>query len=171
MIYFILQCMYLMVPAYLANMAPVLVRKIDFLDKPISKKFLGDHKTWRGFVFGTLAGVLGAFLQKWLYSYPVFASLSFFDYSNWLVVGFLLGFGALFGDSVKSFFKRKAGVKPGGRFIPADQLDYSIGSLLLISFVFRLTWQMIVVVLVVNFIMHIIGNHVGYYIGLRKVKW
>jgi len=169
--YFVLQCMYLMLPAYFANMMPVLVKKINFLDKPISKKYLGNHKTWRGIVFGTLAGMLVAYIQKMLYAYPFFAGLSFVDYSNWLIFGFLLGFGALFGDAVKSFFKRKAGVKPGGRFIPADQLDYSLGSILFVSFVFRLTWQMIVVVLVVNFILHIIANHLGYYLGLSKVKW
>ena len=178
MLLFLLQCAYFMLPAYFANMAPVLVKKIKFLDYPIdfNKKFrgkpiLGSHKTWRGLFFGVVAGVIIAYLQRLLYAYPFFARLSFIDYSNWLAIGFLLGFGSLFGDAVKSFFKRKAGVKPGGRFIPADQLDYSIGALLFVSIVFVPTWQIIVTILVLNFVLHVLANHIAYYLKLTKVKW
>ena len=54
------------------------------------------------------------------------------DIFAWFFIGLLLGSGALIGDAVKSFFKRKEGIKPGNRFIPWDQLDYSIGSLVLL---------------------------------------
>ena len=145
MIDFIASVFYLMLPAYFANMAPVLVKDIhlfDFLAKPIDfgkkikgKPILGSHKTFRGFIFGVIFALIIAYVQHILYRYPFFSSISFINYSNWIAVGFLLGFGALFGDSVKSFFKRRVGIKPGHRFIPWDELDYTIGSLLFISIV------------------------------------
>ncbi len=160
-----------MLPAYFANMAPVIFKKIDILDKPINEKLLGSHKTWRGLFFGVLAGIVIAYIQFILQRYDLFSDLVFFDYSNWLALGFLLGFGALFGDIVKSFFKRRVGIKPGKRFIPWDQLDYSIGSLLLVWIFYTLTWKIVITVILVNFILHIFVNHLAYYLGLREVKW
>jgi len=171
MIYFILQCVYFMLPAYFANMMPILVKKINFLDEPINKKLLGSHKTWRGLFFGVIAGIIIAYIQFVLQRYDLFLNLSFFDYSNWLALGFLLGFGALFGDMIKSFFKRRAGIKPGKRFIPWDQLDYSIGSLLMVWIFYTLTWKIAITVIIVNFFLHILVNHVAYYLNLKNVKW
>ena len=178
MITFILQCVYFMLPAYLANMAPLLARKVRFLDIPVdfNKKWrgnpiLGSHKTWRGIFFGIIAGVITAYIQFKLRNYLFFASISLLDYSNWAAIGFLLGFGALFGDLVKSFFKRRIGVKPGARFIPWDQIDYTIGALLFISVIFVPSWQMIAALLITNFILHVAANHIGYYLGINDVKW
>ncbi len=163
--------MYLMVPAYFANMMPVFVKKVNFLNKPIHKELLGDHKTWRGLVFGVIAGIILAYIQFVLQEYEFFFNLGFIDYTNWFSIGFLLGAGALIGDIIKSFFKRKVGIKPGGKFIPWDQLDYSIGSLLFVSLMFAPTLQIVVTVLILNFVLHIITNHIGYYLKLNDDKW
>jgi len=178
MINLILKVFYLMIPVYFANMTPVFTRKINFLNYPVdfNKKFkgkpiLGSHKTFRGFFFGILAGIIITYIQFLLQRYPAFASISLFDYSNWIVIGFLLGCGSLIGDSTKSFFKRRANIKPGKPFIPWDQLDYSIGSLLFISFIYLLPWEIIITTLVLNFLLHIVANHLGYYLKIRKVKW
>ena len=52
---FLLKCFYLMLPAYFANMAPVIVKRIDFLAFPVDfsktlgkKPILGKNKTFRG---------------------------------------------------------------------------------------------------------------------------
>jgi len=178
MLMFLLKILYFMLPAYFANMAPVFVRKIKFLDYPIdfNKKFkgkpiLGKHKTWRGLFFGIILGLIIAYIQFKLYNYSFFAELSFFDYSNWISLGFLLSFGALVGDSIKSFFKRRAGVKPGKPFIPWDQIDYAIGSIVFVSIVYPLTIAQIITILLVSFLGHILINHLGYYLKIREVKW
>ncbi|MBR9692189.1 CDP-2,3-bis-(O-geranylgeranyl)-sn-glycerol synthase [Candidatus Woesearchaeota archaeon] len=178
MIEIILISIYFMLPAYFANMIPVFAAKLKFLNYPVDfgKKFkgkpiFGSHKTWRGLFFGVITGIIIAYLQKLLYIYPFFSSISLVDYSNWLALGFLLGFGALIGDLVKSFFKRRAGVKAGQRFIPWDQLDYTIGSLLFVFIVFIPSWQIIAAIVVINFILHVIANHLAYYAKLSDVKW
>jgi len=176
--YIILKAVYFMLPAYFANMMPIFSKRINFLNYPVDfnkklfgKSILGSHKTYRGFFFGIIGAIVIAYVQFLLSRFTLFSNISLLDYSNWLVIGFLIGFGALFGDSVKSFFKRRVGVAPGKPFIPWDQIDYSVGSLLLISIIYIPSWDLVIAVIVINFILHITANHIGYYIGIRKVKW
>lgn len=172
----ILASLYFILPAYFANMAPIVFKNFfNFLAKPIDlgkkfrrKRILGDNKTFRGFFVGILAGIFIAYIQ-----FTLNLTINITDYSNWLAIGFLLSFGALFGDSVKSFIKRQKGIKPGERFFPWDQLDSIIGSLAFASFFifpeFRL--QAVLLLLVLTPILTIIINHLAFYTGLRKEKW
>lgn len=178
MIDLIISAVYLMIPAYFANMAPVFVKKLNFLNYPIDfnkkinkKPILGSHKTWRGLFFGVIAGIIMAYTQFLLQRYAFFESISLVDYSSWLAIGFLLGFGALFGDTIKSFFKRRFNAKPGKRFIPWDEIDYTVGSLFFLSIIYIPSWQIILAALIINLLFHIIANHVAYYLKLSKVKW
>ncbi|MBI2107611.1 CDP-archaeol synthase [Candidatus Woesearchaeota archaeon] len=177
--FFVLKCFYFMLPAYLSNMAPVFVKKIfNFMAVPLDfnktmngKPILGENKTFRGVFFGTLFGILIAFLQYYLYQYGFYRNLSFFDYSNWLLFGFLMGFGAIISDSIKSFFKRRAGVKPGDKFMPFDQVDFVIGGLVFIMPVFSLTWAIFLTSLLLSFLLHILSVHVAFYLHIRDEKW
>ena len=100
-----------------------------------------------------------------------FSNISFFDYSNWIVFGLLMGFGALTGDLIKSFFKRRIGIKPGGKFIPFDQTDFVVGALVFIIPVFGFNWKIFLTSLVLSFILHIIVNHISFYLKIRNEKW
>lgn len=169
-----------MLPAMIANMMPVFTRNVSFLNIPVdfnktwhAKPIFGSHKTYRGFFFGILGAILVAYAQSKLYIYPAFQKISFFNYSttSFLLIGFLIGFGVLFGDLVKSFFKRRVNVKPGDKFFPWDQLDLVIGALVFISIIKIPSWQMIVFYLIVGPVLHIFFNHLGYWLGIQKVKW
>ena len=175
---FILKCFYLMLPAYFANMAPVLVKKIDIFAYPIefNKKInnipiFGKHKTFRGFIFGIIFAVIVTYLQFLLHSLNFFKNISFMDYQNWLLFGFLMGLGALAGDSFKSFFKRQLGHKPGAKFVPFDQVDFVVGALIFIAPVFNLTFKIFIISLFLSFILHIIVNHFAFYLKIRNEKW
>lgn len=174
----VIAAVYLMLPAYAANMAPVFVKKINFLNYPVdfnktfkNKPILGSHKTFRGLFFGTLAAIIIVYVQFRLQNLFVFNAISLLDYSNWILIGFLLGFGALAGDIVKSFFKRRFDIKPGDKFIPWDQIDYTIGSLIFISIISVPSIDIIIAALIINFLLHISANHIAYYLKLSKVKW
>ncbi|MBW2967458.1 CDP-archaeol synthase [Candidatus Woesearchaeota archaeon] len=178
---FALKALYLFLPAGFANMAPPFFRDMRFLDCPVDfghrwkgKTLFGSHKTWRGVFFGTLIAIITVFIQKILFlDYPVFRGISLLDYSavNFVLLGFLLGFGALLGDIVKSFMKRRAGIAPGNPWIPFDQIDFILGSLALLCFVYIPSWQTVLFLLVAIPILHIFFNHVGYYMGINKNKW
>ena len=87
------------------------------------------------------------------------------------MLGLLLSSGALVGDMVESFFKRRANVKPGKPFIPWDQLDYVVGALLFVYFIYPLTIAKIIIILLISVFGHILFSHLGYYLKLKKVKW
>ena len=174
----VLKSAYFIAPAALANIAPVFSHKI-FKGKPIpidqGKKFngkplFGSHKTYRGFIAGVIMAIIVIFIQKALYSFEGFRNFSLIDYYsvNLLALGFLFGFGALFGDLAESFVKRRLNKKSGELFIPWDQLDFMIGALLLASIIYVPSWQVIITVLVITLIFHILLSLVAYYWGLKK---
>jgi len=185
----ILQSVYFLIPAYFANMAPPLVKKLkllEFLNIPLDfgKKFrdgrplFGRNKTYRGFLVGILGGVIGAYLQMLLYKFSIFQTLSIngIDYSNYqtiILIGVLMGAGAIAGDLVESFFKRRLNIDSGVSFVPWDQTDLVIGAYI---FVFPLiymfiSWQLFLCSLVVTFCLHIITNHLSFYLHIRSEKW
>lgn len=178
---FILQCVYFMLPAYFANMAPVMFRKwFSFLAVPMDmgktfrgKPILGKNKTFRGLVTGTLAGIGIAFIQYIIRdsSMANYLTLPGLDYNIWLHIGFLLGAGAIIGDAIESFFKRQRGIRPGEKFIPFDQTDFVIGSLAFVSLVYFPGWYVVAVVLILSIILHIACNHCAFWLGIRKEKF
>jgi CDP-2,3-bis-(O-geranylgeranyl)-sn-glycerol synthase len=135
----LLQALWFFVPAYLANMAPVLVHgHFKWLDRPLdggrmlwSKRIFGAHKTWRGLVAGTVVGLAAFAGQRLIYDAGWLRGLAAIDYGDTpLAVGFLLGLGTGIGDAVKSFFKRRIAIAPGEPWIGFDQLDFMVGAYL-----------------------------------------
>ncbi len=178
---FVLESLYLFLPGFIANMAPVFVKRVPFLDYPLDfgrvikgKRILGSHKTFRGLVAGIIFAIAVAYLQKVLFETSTFfMGISILNYSekSFLLIGFLLGFGALFGDALKSFFKRRFDVSPGKSWVPWDQLDFMLGMLVFILFIHIPDWRKVVFLLLVVPFLHIATNHIGFYLKIREVKW
>ncbi len=175
----LLQALYFILPAYFANIAPVLVKRINFLAYPVDfrKKLggepvFGSHKTWRGLFFATLGGLLIFYLQQFFYKADIFTELSLIDYSSFPVwFGALLGFGAIFGDLVKSFFKRRFAIAPGKSWIPFDQIDLVIGALVFSSFFYVPSLWIWIYLCLVTIPLHMIVKHIGYYSKISSQKW
>jgi len=174
----LMSCFYFMLPAYFANMAPVIVKKINFLKIPIDfgktfggKPLFGKNKTFRGLFFGTLFSIVIVYFQFVFYQNGIFVNLSFVNYSNWLLIGFLFGFGTIIGDLIESFAKRRLGYNPGKPFIPFDQLDFVLGALIFVYPVVQIGLSKIFLILLLSFFLHIFINHLAFYTGARKEKW
>ncbi|MBI4141490.1 CDP-archaeol synthase [Candidatus Woesearchaeota archaeon] len=162
MMFWLLELAYFMLPAYVANMAPVLSRFVGW-NIPLNKNLFGSHKTVVGTLFGLTAAVLMTFIQS--------EFVGFVYYTDWLLLGLLLGSGALFGDIVKSFVKRKLNIKEGKPWIPFDEIDFSIGALFFVSFVYFPGWVESIVIVVMSALGHIAVNHAAFYLKIRKEKW
>jgi CDP-2,3-bis-(O-geranylgeranyl)-sn-glycerol synthase len=198
------QALWVFLPAYMANMAPVFAMKlfpnwnarIDGGRKwKDGKPILGPGKTWRGLVAGC---VLGAATAVLLSLRPGTWNLSNFGYSlaggsihGPLILGFALGFGAIVGDAVKSFFKRRTGREGGAPWVPFDQLDFVVGGLffaylgaLLLSalppnptnwwwlmFGPAPGWWRLVVILILTPGLHYVVNIIGFKLKMKKVPW
>ena len=183
----ILPCIYFLLPAHLVNIAASLSKKIKPLMKleiPIDlgrqykgRPIFGSHKTWRGLFSGIVVGMAVALLQSWLYQFEVFKNISFINYKeiNIFLFGFLMSFGALFGDIIFAFFKRRKNVKPGVSWVPFDQINYVIGAFLFLVPYFEMQslnsiigLKIWLIVFILTPILHVFGNHLGYWLGFQK---
>jgi len=162
----IVQLAYLMLPAYLANMAPPFTRYWPGWNRPISRKWLGDHKTVVGFGAGFTVAMAATFVQSKLNWHG-----GLLPYAEWPLLGLAFGVGAMGGDSLKSFVKRLKGIPPGRPWIPMDQLDFVVGSLLLVMPIARVEWPDIVMIIFVSFAGDIVVNHLSFALGIRESEW
>jgi len=177
----IITTLYYVLPGLIANMVPIFVRNrfkflaipVDFNKKLFGKKIFGTHKTYRGFIFGILAAILVSLIQMILYDRRLFLSLSYIDYgtTSFIYIGAVLGFGALFGDLIRSFFKRRANLKEGAKWFPWDQIDYVLGIAVFSFFIKPMSWQMIIILLLTGPILSILATRTGYLLKIRKEKW
>jgi CDP-2,3-bis-(O-geranylgeranyl)-sn-glycerol synthase len=177
MLSLIADALWLMLPAYVANSSAVLFAGTlpidlgkDFLD---GRRVLGPGKTFRGFIGGTTAGVTVGIIQQ---AIRVYASLDFPLFEPIFVV-ITLAFGALLGDVVKSFFKRRLGFKRGASFPIADQYDFVVGALLLTYMLFpgwftsNFVPPVIVAIIVLTAPIHLLANYLGFRLGKKSVWW
>jgi len=182
MLNIIISAFYFALPAYVANMCPVIFAKLGLLkslNKPIDAgaqldghDLFGQNKTWRGLVAGTIGGIAVALLQDAVYFLPAFHSISLIDYHNqWLAFGTLAGGGAIIGDLIKSFFKRRIGIKPGASWPIFDQLDFIAGFFLFTCFIALPDWTIILTVCIMTLVLHPLVNIIGYLVGFKKVWW
>jgi CDP-2,3-bis-(O-geranylgeranyl)-sn-glycerol synthase len=170
-----------MLPAYLANMAPVFATKLfgnkyawplDFGKTYKDKEILGKNKTWRGLIAGIAVAIAIIYLQTYLYNFNFFKNLSLFDYQaiDKISYGFLFGLGVILGDAVKSFFKRRTNQKPGARWFFWDQLDF-LGALILILFVYLPPWYIFILIIIISPFLPLVSNWLGYKLKIKKVAW
>ena len=154
-------------PAYVANASPVIVAKIVKNPHPIDlhKKFfdnrriLGDGKTFEGFIGGVLAGT-GTSLVLQVMGY------------HSIEKGIVLSIGALVGDMIGSFIKRRKGYKRGQLAPLLDQLDFLLGSLTLYWIIFDdLNINLFIILIIITPIIHLITNYLAYSLKLKNVPW
>lgn len=156
------------IPLYFANATPVVIHgsiPVDGGRLLNGKPFLGKGKTilgtLAGIIFGTLFGALVIFF------YPAIL----ISIPQYFALALLLSIGALLGDMVKSFIKRRVGITSGAQWLVADQIDFVIGGLLLSLFVRIPELEVVVLVLAVTLIAHVASNFAAFKMKLKKVPW
>lgn len=159
-------------PAGIANATPLFINKISYIAQwktPIDfglhvrgKRMLGPNKTWRGLFFGILLGGLTGMIVYPFIGAPITNSGAHF------LIGGTLGFGALFGDALESFFKRQMDIPSGNSWILFDQLDYVLGAI-----VFSLPFAQLRIadyffIVFTYFVMHFIVTYIGYLLHFKE---
>ncbi len=182
------QVLWVLFPAYLANAAATFPKgrgpPMDFgrTWPRDGRRLLGPSKTWSGFLCGSFFFLWVGLLQSYLASIapppydivPAFAPTLL----GAVPVILLLTMGALTGDAIGSFLKRRWDIPAGGRVFLLDQLLFvlvPVGlGLLLVPSVFVPTFFSVEAVLwtaLFTLGLHIAFNYVGYWVGLKKVPW
>lgn len=170
----VLTILYFFIPAYIANMMPVFVRKLKFFDFPLDfgatlrgKRLFGAHKTWRGMIFGVLAGMLILYVQQLAYA-AGFTNWALYPYTNLhVLVGAAIAFGALMGDALESTVKRQLNIRDGGRLFFWDQLDYMFGALLVTIPYWISLWQETLYALLIIFACTVLIQKIGFLLRLK----
>jgi CDP-2,3-bis-(O-geranylgeranyl)-sn-glycerol synthase len=149
---------WLFLPAYFANAAPVLLHGGGPLDRGMNwsddKRILGDHKTVYGTIVGIAVGGVFGIIQ-----------------SNALQ-GFLFAVGAIFGDLLFAFIKRRLGIPPGKPLILWDQVGFIILAIVLGSFVEPSpTLAQDVAMIVTTIPVHYISNLFAWGLNWKKNPW
>ena len=125
-----------------------------------------------GIIVGALQGLAGPYLITNLGEYiytPIITNLP-----QGIITGFLLGFGALLGDALGSFIKRRIGIGRGKPAPILDQLDFVVVALLLASIVINYNTQFtaaafIAISILLTLVIHLLANTGAYLLGLKDV--
>ncbi|WP_424356316.1 CDP-2,3-bis-(O-geranylgeranyl)-sn-glycerol synthase [Methanobacterium sp. MBAC-LM] len=175
---------YFMLPAYLANVSALVFgggKPLDFgRNFRDGRRIIGNGVTWKGTIIGTLIGTLIGILQGSVSAYygnvfslipgitiiqgPIPTSIL-----QGALIGLFLGGGALIGDAVGSFIKRRIGIERGKAAPFLDQLDFVIGALVFASLIVFIPLNMIIIILIISIVLHLLTNMIAYLIGMKDV--
>jgi CDP-2,3-bis-(O-geranylgeranyl)-sn-glycerol synthase len=183
-----LAVLWLLLPAYVANAFATLPRgrgpPMDFgrVWKPDGRRIFGPSKSWSGFLFAGFLAMPVGLLEAWLIliapaSLRLVPQLAPTVLAAVPVVA-ILTFGAMSGDALGSFIKRRLGRQSGARTLLLDQLPFVLVPIAL-GLVFYpglflgvfASWEAVLWLLVYTLGLHAAFNWVGYKAGLKKVPW
>lgn len=147
----------LFLPSYVANSSPVVLGGGPPVDGGAlwtdGKPILGANKTIRGTITGVLAGTIVGLIQ-----------------GN-LIGGFAQSAGAMLGDLLSSFYKRRRDYAPGSSMPIIDQLDF-ISLAVALSYPFQQTDLLsVAVIMVVTVPIHYAVNYIAWLVKLKKNPW
>jgi CDP-2,3-bis-(O-geranylgeranyl)-sn-glycerol synthase len=179
------QALWFFLPAFVANPMAVLFGggpPIDF-GRTLSdgQRLFGDGKTWRGLLGGTVAGaVLGLLLSLPFQILAPSSSWSFGSPATAFAASAVLALGALLGDLVGAFVKRRMHLPRGAKASGLDQYDFVVGALVLSLLV--PSWSGLrffsgdaliglLAIIVITPALHRAVNLVGYRMGKKREPW
>jgi len=183
-----LAVLWVLLPAYVANAIATIPKgrgppmDLGRVWSGDGRRVLGPSKTWSGFLFGGFVAMPVGLLEAWLILLappdlqlvPRLAA----SVAAAVPVVALLTFGAMTGDALGSFLKRRLGRESGARTLFLDQLPFVLVPVLLglaiypglfvgvFVSLFGVFW-----LLVYTLGLHAFFNWVGYKAGLKKVPW
>ena len=182
-----------LLPAFVANaLAPLSLGKGPKMDfgrtwKRDGRRVLGSSKTWAGFLIGGFLGLVVGIFEAFLYlaAPPSLQIIPSFGSTLLLAIPpvAILSFGALTGDALGSFIKRRVGVPSGGSAPLLDQLPFVLLPMLLLGLAYpsiflAAFWPglevgtlVIAWVVLLTLFLHTSFNWLGYFMKLKKVPW
>jgi len=173
------QGFWFIIPAYAANGIPPLARgshPLDFGRKYRGKRILGDGKTIEGTVTGFIGGILWGYVLILFQTYvqinpgiPINQDIGLVEMTMPLII--LIVIGALVGDMLGSFVKRRLDMQRGAPFPFIDQLGFVIIAILFALPLYTPQIGAVLFIIVSTLFVHIFGNYIAYKARLKSVPW
>jgi len=176
-IYILVEAIWLILPAYAANgLVPLFRgrRRLDFGKNFIDgRPLLGKTKTIEGLFWGSVVGIVIATVEMFAFPYLPWelSDITLTIVPMYPLMGFLLGFGAIAGDTAASFIKRRIGLESGKSAPLMDQLDFLFGAFLFASLIVTLKIEWIILMVVLTPIFHWPACAIGYLLKVKKYPW
>jgi len=80
--------------------------------------------------------------------------------------------GALVGDMIGAFIKRRMGLKRGERALGLDQLDFVLGSTAFMLLAgAKITLVQFLFIALLSFALHLVTNAAAYRLKIKRVPW
>jgi CDP-2,3-bis-(O-geranylgeranyl)-sn-glycerol synthase len=179
MLYLIVQAIWLGLPGALANLTPPIATRLFpslYYPLDLNKKFrgrrvLGYEKTFRGVLTGLI------------FAHATFVTQIFYlvNHSDSFLIsiqpsltklpayyGIYIGLGALGGDVIKSFFKRRTGRKPGSPWFPYDQTAWILGILVMQNILIDLNFRLVVMTIIMGLVFHFTVKILAYLVRANE---
>jgi CDP-2,3-bis-(O-geranylgeranyl)-sn-glycerol synthase len=176
-VYVLVEAVWLILPAYAANgLVPLFrgKRRLDFGKKFIDgRPLLGPGKTIEGLFFGAVIGAAIGLVEMTAFPYLPWEMS---DVPLRLAVmtpalGFLLGLGAMVGDSAGSFIKRRLKLERGQKAPLLDQLDFFFGAIIFASAMTVIRPEWVILMTVLTPIFHYTACVIGYALKVKREPW
>ncbi len=162
-------------PSYVANATPVIVGKAFKRRTPIDlgknfidgRRIFGDGKTYEGFTCGLIAGF-------------VIGEMTYLLVPDWIrpylptpFAVFMMCLGALTGDLIGAFIKRRLGLPRGAPVPLLDQLDFLLMALFTLWLIepWLLTPLRVILAIAITPPIHLLTNAIAYLLRLKKEPW
>lgn len=156
-----------------------LVRPVDAGAEFRGRRVFGANKTWRGIAAMALGTASGFVIQAvWLHNYESVRHIELFEYSlaRATLVGVLVGLATSLSELPNSFLKRQLDIAPGAAaggpvnalFYVLDQVDFLVGTWIVLIFVVEFSWLRVLYSFVFLFVTHQVISVLGYFLGMRK---
>ncbi len=153
-------------PAWVANGTPVLFSgrtPLDLGKMLMGSRIFGDHKTVRGTAAGIAGGFVIAVLEYEFLAFP-------------LAIGIAVTFGAIAGDLIGSFAKRRVGIKEGANVPIMDQYLFFVFALAFALPVALPTGYMpsylgLIIIIALTGVLHKLTNMAAFRVKLKDVPW
>lgn len=143
-------------------------------------RLFGDGKTWRGFAGGVAVGIIVGLLQ-WGIALAVEPELAWGAFPHGLIPILALSSGALLGDVLGAYLKRRMGRPRGANTPGLDWYDFFLGSLVLLvlaDYGFFLENYVrgdgiygLLLIFIITPALHRAVNILGFRLGKKDVPW
>lgn len=158
------------IPLYVANASAMLFGGKTPIDGgrqwSDGRPLLGKGKTWKGTFMGIILGTFAG-LVVW-YFFPLLTQEITPNYPSY---AFWLAAGAILGDMVGSFIKRRMNINRGAQAPLLDQLDFVVGGLVLGLMHYSPNVVQVLLIMLITPLIHNLANRVAYMFKLKNVPW
>jgi CDP-2,3-bis-(O-geranylgeranyl)-sn-glycerol synthase len=144
-------------------------------------RLLGDGKTWRGFIGGTLIGIMVGVIEIVVSDSFSDDHFGFGSTGTAFAIVVALSVGSMSGDVLGAFVKRRLGLERGEKAPFLDQYDFVAGALLFAlvvdsawiadNLIYDDAWIGLIFFLFLVYLIHRAVNIIGYKMGKKDVPW